>query len=394
MTVDSGASRHRPEVSWYPGSTAHARGSTTATALRPRPVGTIGDIAPRHPGRIPEVRSTETAPSSATPADAATVDALPAGALRLGDAVVRAGCCSWADRSLVRDGGFYPRATMTARERLAYYAGQFALAEVATTYRFPPTPQLCAQWAERTPPGFALDVRAWSLLTGAPTLPDSLWSDLQTEVPADRRDRRRLYAGHLPAAVLEECWARFRHALQPLADAGRLGAVLLRYPSWWGPRQGAWAELDALRRRLPGLRVAVELPADRWFAGDSTEATLEWLDARGIGLVCVDGPPRPGADPGPSVVAATSELAVVRFVGRRCCEGDRWSRPYRYDRGELDGWVPAVADLASSSGEVHLLFDNCHRGDSVDNARMLLDLLGDGSQGDRHVTEACTAEPW
>ncbi len=300
----------------------------------------------------------------------------PTGSVRVGSALVRAGCCSWADRSLVRDGGFYPRSTMTARERLAYYAGQFALAEVATTYRFPPTPQLCAQWAERTPPGFVLDVRGWSLLTGAPTLPGSLWPDLRSELPAERRDQRRLYADHLPAAVIEECWDRFRHALQPLVDAGRLGAVLLRYPSWWGPRPATWSELDALRRRLPGVRVAVELPEGRWFGGDSTEATLEWLDSRGIGLVCVDGPPRRGADPGPSVVAATSELAVVRFVGRRCCEADRSTRPYRYGRVELEGWVPAVADLASSSEEVHLLLDNCHRGDAVDNARTLLDLLG------------------
>jgi len=306
--------------------------------------------------------------------------------VRIGAALVRAGCCSWANRALVRDGRFYPRSTMTARERLAYYAEQFPLAEVTATYRFPPTPQLCAQWAERTPAGFSFDVRAWSLLSGAPTLPDSLWPDLASEVPAERRERPRLYAGHLPAEVVEECWARFRHALQPLVDAGRLGAVLLAYPPWWGPRPANWADLDALRRRLPGVRVAVELPEDRWFQGDSTEATVEWLDSRGIGLVCVDGPPRRGADPGPSLVAATSELAVVRFVGRRCCDGDKWSRPYRYDRGELEGWVPAVNELASSAEEVHLLLDNCHDADATDNARMLLDLIGEAGSAEQIVS--------
>lgn len=264
---------------------------------------------------------------------------------------------------------------MTARERLAFYAEQFPIAEVATTFRFPPTPELCAQWVERTPPGFVLDVRAWSLLTGCPTLPDSLWPDLQGAVHPDRRDRRRLYPQHLPADALEECWARFRHALQPLVDAGRLGAVLLRYPGWFGPRPDTWAELAALPARLAGVRVAVELPEERWFGGDTTDDTLEWLEARGIGLVCVDGPPRPELPPGPSVVAATSEVAVVRFRGRRQVEGESWTWPYRYDRRELAGWVPAVHDLAASGSEVHLLLDNCHRGDAVDNARTLQDLL-------------------
>ncbi|MDA8286194.1 MAG: DUF72 domain-containing protein [Actinomycetota bacterium] len=300
------------------------------------------------------------------------MDAAIGPAVRLGSCLVRAGSCSWADRSLVRDGGFYPRRTMTARERLAFYAQQFSVAEVATTFRFPPTAQLCEQWVERTPPGFALDIRAWSLLTGCPTLPDSLWPDLQAAVPPERRDRRRLYARHLPDDALEECWARFRHALQPLVDAGRLGVVVLRYPSWWGPRPETWAELDALAGRLPGVRLAVELPEDRWLA-DDPGATLEWLERRGLGFVCVDGPAcAEGTRP---VVAATADVAVVRFLGRRQVEGEPWTWPYRYTEGELAGWVPAVQELAGSGSEVHLLLDNCHRGDAVDNARALMDLV-------------------
>jgi uncharacterized protein YecE (DUF72 family) len=68
-------------------------------------------------------------------------------------------------------------------------------------------------------------------------------------------------------------------------------------------------------------------------------------------------------------------VAVVRFRGRRQVEGESWTWPYRYDRRELAGWVPAVHDLAASGSEVHLLLDNCHRGDAVDNARTLQDLL-------------------
>ena len=168
-----------------------------------------------------------------------------------GGARVLFGTTSWADRSLVSSGSLYPRRSMTARARLAYYAPRFPLAEVATTYRFPPTPDVAAQWVERTPPGFTFDVRAWSLFTGAPTLPDSLWPDLQDQVRDRARDLRRLYPTHLTPAALEECWARFEHALRPLHTAGKLGAVILQYPGWFTPRPEAWAELAAVTRASP-----------------------------------------------------------------------------------------------------------------------------------------------
>ena len=303
--------------------------------------------------------------------------------MRLGVAEVRAGACSWADRSLVADGSFYPRRTMSARARLAWYCQRLPLAELTATYRFPPTPDQAAQWAARTPEGFSFDIRAWSLLTGNPTFPDSLWPDLHGAVRPASRERRRLYSSHLPPEVLEECWARFGHALGPLQRSGRLGAVVLQYPSWFSPRPDAWAELALLPSRLAGLPLAVELRSPRWFEGDACEATLEWLEERNIALVCVDGPAGPeGAEP---VVAATSDLAMVRFKGRRPpSEEPGWGRscyPYRYPDHELAEWVPRIADLASSARQVHVLMDNCWRSDAVDGASTLLRLLEEEGKG-------------
>jgi uncharacterized protein YecE (DUF72 family) len=288
---------------------------------------------------------------------------------------VLAGATSWADRSLVRDGSFYPKKTMTAAARLAHYCHRLPLAEVATTFRFPPTPDLAAQWAARTPEGFTLDVRGWSLLTGSPTLPDSLWPDLATEVKPQARDNRRLYPGHLAPDVLEECWARFSHALDPLRRTGRLGVVILRYPRWFSPRSDSWTELAAIRRRLPDTEVAVELHNRAWMDGDQCEETLGWLEEQGLSLVCIDGPPS-GERALPSVVAATAEVALVRFCGRRCVEGEPWTWPYRYGPSELAEWLPHIDDLASSAREVHLLFDNTWGADAVDGATTVLELLG------------------
>ncbi|HEX4864133.1 MAG TPA: DUF72 domain-containing protein [Acidimicrobiales bacterium] len=294
--------------------------------------------------------------------------------VRAGDNRVLFGTTSWADRGLVQSGSFYPKKTMTARERLGYYATRFPLAEIATTYRFPPTPELSRQWVERTPDGFTFDLRAWSLLTGAPTMPDSLWPDLQDELRDRSRDQRRLYPGHLSSEGYEECWERFAHAIRPLRDAGRLGVVILQYPSWFSPRPEAWAELALARHRLSDVRLAVEFRSPKWLEGDACEPTLEWLEEHGLGFVCVDGPAE-GPRALPAVSAVTSDVAVVRFVGRRHVEDEPWTWPYRYSADELLEWVPRLLDLASSATEVHVLMDNSWRSDAVDNAAGLASLL-------------------
>jgi uncharacterized protein YecE (DUF72 family) len=283
--------------------------------------------------------------------------------VRVGACRVLAGASSWADRSLLRDGSFYPSRSLNAAQRLAYYASRLPLAEVATTYRFPPTPALAQRWADTTPPGFTMDVRAWSLLSGAPTWPESLWPDLQGYVTPSAREGSKLYRRHLPPEVVEECWARFVHAVEPLARAGRLGTVIVRYPPWFSPKPAATEELASLPYRFPGWRVAVELTGERWYDGDACEQTLGLLEGIGLAFVCRDG-----LFPAPPVVAATAEVALVRFYGKR------W--PYRYSDAELAAWEPSLRDLASSSSEVHVIMDNCWRADAVDNASSLLDLLG------------------
>lgn len=281
-------------------------------------------------------------------------------------AVIRVGACSWADRSLVRDGSFYPRKSMRAADRLRFYASHLDVVEVSSTHWFPPTPEQSAQWAARTPPGFRFDVQAWSLFTGHGTIPESLWPDLQDEVKPDARDRRRLYADHLSLDARAEAWLRFRHALHPLAGTGRLGSVVLRLPSWVRPGRTATAMLEAARQWLQPWPVAVELANHRWHDGDQCEETLAQLEDLDLALVCVD------AARATPVVAATTGLAVVRFAGRRT---GRWSWPYRYAPAELAPWLDRIRALDEGADDVHVLFANCHADDAVTGALWMRDLL-------------------
>ena len=143
------------------------------------------------------------------------------------------GTCSWTDKTLLQEADWYPRRTMTAEERLRYYAAQFPIAEVDATYYAPPSEQQARLWAQRTPDGFRFDVKAYSLLTGHPTRPGSLWKDLREQLPEELAAKRNLYAHHLEPELLDEAWRRFASALEPLRAAGRLGAILFQYPPWF-----------------------------------------------------------------------------------------------------------------------------------------------------------------
>jgi uncharacterized protein YecE (DUF72 family) len=76
------------------------------------------------------------------------------------------GTCSWTDKTLTQGTDWYPKHSMPAADRLAFYASRFSLAEADSTYYSPPSPELTRGWAERTPDDFTMNVKAYSLLTG------------------------------------------------------------------------------------------------------------------------------------------------------------------------------------------------------------------------------------
>jgi uncharacterized protein YecE (DUF72 family) len=293
----------------------------------------------------------------------------------VGECRVMVGAASWAARSLTQESDWYPKRTMKAAERLAYYASRFPIVEVESTYWFPPTPDVARQWVERTPEGFTMDIRAWSLFTGQPTLPPSLWPDLQNEIRPETRDNTNLYMSHLSDDAVAEAWTRFDHALRPLHDAGRLGAVLLQYPHWFTPKETTRQELAAARSRLPDYRLSVEFGTERWVLPDELDGTIEFFEDNDLILVAVDAPNLP------AVVATTTEVAVIRLHGRDDPPwGPRphrptWRTPYRYPVDELAEWVPRIFDLAASTSEVHVVMNNSHRDDAVVNAQQLAELV-------------------
>src|SRR5512145_2158153 len=75
------------------------------------------------------------------------------------------GTASWTDKSLIKCGRYYPADVKTAEERLRFYAGEFPLVEVDSSYYAIPSEQTARLWVERTPADFVFDVKAFRLFT-------------------------------------------------------------------------------------------------------------------------------------------------------------------------------------------------------------------------------------
>jgi uncharacterized protein YecE (DUF72 family) len=127
---------------------------------------------------------------------------------------------------------------------------------------------------------------------------------------------KNLYCKDMPAEVLDELWARFRSALDPLRQSGKLGVVLFQLAPWFIFRSSSLELIAACAERLPGDRIAVELRNKSWFAEKHLEDTIAFEREHGFVHVVVDEP-QGFPSSVPAVWQATSpELAIVRLHGR------------------------------------------------------------------------------
>ncbi len=294
---------------------------------------------------------------------------------------VLVGISSWTEPTLVKRGNFYPKGAKTAEERLKFYASQFPIVEVDSTYYFPPSERNSALWSERTPKDFVFNIKAYSLLTEHPTKAESLYKDVREALPEELGAKRNVYRDKLPAELVDEVWSRFAEALMPLHSAGKLGAVLFQFPQWFVIGRKSKDYILECKERLPDYRIAVEFRHKSWMAGPNEQETLAFLEEHQIPYVCVDMPQ--GFDSSlPPVAAATSrDLAMVRFHGR---DPEAWKTKagsaaerfrYDYSKRELEEWVPRVEALSEEAKETHVVMNNCYEDHAVKSARQLATLL-------------------
>src|SRR5260370_38224975 len=97
------------------------------------------------------------------------------------------------------------------------------MVEVDATYCALPAEQNAVSWAERTPPGFTFNVKAFSLFTQHPTRVAALPADLRAAAQPAGQDTPTVYLKHVDPAGAHGAWDRYVGALGPLGKAGRAG---------------------------------------------------------------------------------------------------------------------------------------------------------------------------
>ena len=215
---------------------------------------------------------------------------------------------------------FYPQGLAQARW-LEHYAGCFDTVEVNNAFYRLPEASTFRAWAERTPLGFVVAVKASRYLTHVKRLQDP------AEAVTRFVDRAR-HLGPKLGPVLVQLPPNLR------ADTGALASTLSCFPAGW--------------------RVAVEARHDSWF----TEATFQLLEGHGAALCLADSPKRS------TPVRRTAGWGYVRFH-----EGRATPRPC-YGERALDTWARRLADQYGPDEDVYAFFNNDPRGCAVRDARL------------------------
>jgi uncharacterized protein YecE (DUF72 family) len=270
---------------------------------------------------------------------------------------VRIGTCSFADEALQKH--FYPKGMRTGRDQLPYYSQQFDTVEIDSTFYRLPSRENVAKWASWTPDGFVFHFKAFAPLTRHPVRLEQLPPELHEGLKTDARDR----VEWMPRDVRGEVVRLFREALEPAAEAGKLGGILIQLAPYVVPKPQSWEYLEWLRAQLPGDELLVEFRHMSWLDDEHRDETLRFLERHRLANVVVDAPRTEAKNVIPTVVAVTSPLAYVRFHGRNAktwnirggSAADRFD--YLYPREELQEWVEPMHELAGEAEQVFALFN-------------------------------------
>ena len=238
--------------------------------------------------------------------------------------LIHVGCSGWNYRDW--RGELYPADAPEARW-LECYARRFDTVEVNATFYRLVSREAVARWLAQTPEDFVFAVKASRYLTHTKRLLDA-----------------------------EQALARFYESIQPLIQAGRLGAVLWQLPENFHRDD---ERLASFLRILSVGRHALELRHPSWFVPQ----VMALLREHDVALVLGDHPQRPYQSH-----EATASWRYVRFhYGARGRRGN-------YSPAELEQWAQRLHGWRASE-ELFAYFNNDWEGFAPRNALWLRERL-------------------
>jgi uncharacterized protein YecE (DUF72 family) len=242
-------------------------------------------------------------------------------------------------------------------DELAYYAEHFDTVEINTTFYGQPRASVAETWAHRTPPGFEFSLKLFRGLTHA---------DNPGVSPLDL-----------------EAIDEYRRGIEPLATAGKIGALLAQFPPSFKQTAESQAYLDALLGRFRDYPVAVELRHRSW--SDGFSSTLSLLNSHNAALTQIDEP-KFKVSIRQNQLPNITGFYYMRLHGRNAAQWwkhdkseDRYN--YLYSGDELKPFATTADAARRLVKKFYLYFNNHFASKAVVNAVMIKQQLGEPVTG-------------
>jgi uncharacterized protein YecE (DUF72 family) len=264
------------------------------------------------------------------------------------------------------NGLFYPAAPRGRRgkgiakpkfDELTYYAEHFDTVEVNTTFYGQPKATVARTWSDRTPAGFEFSLKLY----------------------------RRLTHGNVPGVPPLDLEAidEYRRGIEPLAVAGKIGALLAQFPPSFRQTSESQGYLDALLQRFRDYPIAVELRHRSW--SDDFSSTLALLNSHDAALTQIDEP-KFKVSIRQNQLPNIAGFYYMRLHGRNAEQWwkhdkseDRYN--YLYSADELKPFSETADAARRLVKKFYLYFNNHFASKAVVNAVMIKHQLGEPIPG-------------
>ncbi|HEY7217851.1 MAG TPA: DUF72 domain-containing protein [Candidatus Binatia bacterium] len=257
-------------------------------------------------------------------------------------------------------GAFYPEKKSKSFDELKYYAQIFNTCEINNTFYRPPSPAVAKGWADKTPDDFSFAIKLWQKFTH-PMKISRNQADEPWEPPS------------------QSDFDEFRAGILPLADAGKLGALLLQYPAGFHCSPANMEKVESTLRRFYDYPKVVELRHESW-SEKSAEIKALLLENRASGVL-IDEPKFSTSIRQEG--QAIGEIFYFRAHGRNAKAWwnpkESWERyDYLYSREEIKKHAERIKTATSAPGvkKAFAFYNNHARANAPANAIMLSQELG------------------
>jgi uncharacterized protein YecE (DUF72 family) len=241
-------------------------------------------------------------------------------------------------------GILYPPGTRKA-DFLEVYSQEFDIVELNYTYYCMPAAKQTQGMVNRTGTGFQFSIKAHQTIT--------------------HTIDKRLINNEIDS---------FIKGIDPITSAGKLAVVLLQFPFSFHYTSENRVVLDMVCNGFGEVPLAIEFRNNQW----QRKTVVDELTSRNIAVVNVDEPQIDGLMK-PEAVVTSRSVGYVRFHGRNkenWWSGDNVSRyDYLYNETELNEWAERIRTMVVQAAVVLVVFNNHSKGQAVQNARRLKQLM-------------------